>query len=149
MSDTSNCYIHFFPPDKSMSNHSLSTATELTSHPGTSFIISLSRASAPCCRRYNSRSPSAINIGTRCIRDHTFSRCSSLEITCRKSVHLPISVLIGYGGRRKTAGSKKASMFALSGKHATFHVQLTWEKRTVLTVSQDYPYQGDRNHTHK
>jgi hypothetical protein len=49
-----------------------------TSQPGTSFMISFSRDRAACWRRYRSRSPSAINRGTRCIRDQSFSRSSSL-----------------------------------------------------------------------
>lgn len=50
----------------------------LTSQPGTSFIISASRARAARERRYASRSPSAKRSGTRCKRLHTFSRCNSL-----------------------------------------------------------------------
>lgn len=52
----------------------------LTSQPGTSFMISFSRASAACSLRKTSRSDSARRSGTRWIRDHAFSRCSSLWV---------------------------------------------------------------------
>ena len=50
-----------------------------TSQSFTSFIISLSRASAACWRLYASLSPSASRRGTKWIRDHAFSRSSSLR----------------------------------------------------------------------
>lgn len=49
-----------------------------TSHPGTSFMISRSRARAASFRRYASRSCSARRTGTRLILDQAVSRLSSL-----------------------------------------------------------------------
>lgn len=71
----------------------------LTSQPGTSFMISASRARAARKRRYASRSPSAKRSGTRCKRLHTFSRCSSLCIPCGR-------VITAYTDKRVTMSSR-------------------------------------------
>jgi hypothetical protein len=60
-----------------------------TSQSVTFFIISFSRANAACSRRYASLSPSASSSGTRCMRDHIFSRCSSLNTVESQSAILP------------------------------------------------------------
>lgn len=72
----------------------------LTSQPGTSFMISFSRARAACSLRYTSRSDSARSNGTRWIRDHARSRCNSLLLGATKSVTsalLPDCVLVAGG----------------------------------------------------
>lgn len=76
-----------------------------TSQPSTSFMISFSRASDACVRLNASRSPSASNIGTRWMRDHAFSRSSSLQgrASTLESAFLHSSA--NRGGCARTGGS--------------------------------------------
>ena len=66
--------------------------------PSTSFMISFSRANAADVRLYVSLSPSAMSSGTRCSRDHVFSRKSSLRKQQHGSLSMPgkLCIVRGY-----------------------------------------------------
>ncbi len=139
-----------------------------TSQSFTFFIISFSRASAACSRRYASLSPSARSSGTRCMRDQIFSRWSSL--VQGKTVASPISHLSRSRSPQPTArsfnlirlrhaaGSHTTPRSPLGSTHHLTRFSFPTPVRShhppflslgkVRTSSQGFPFRHDRTHMH-